>query len=362
MIMSALSASPPTRLTTLADPLASSFASTYTGVVAFLAVAAEGSFARAADRLGVGRSAVSRSVQRLEDQLNVRLFLRTTRSTKLTREGDLFYANCHTGVDRILQAVEEMRDLREGEPRGHLRISSPVSFGRKVVAPLLGEFQQAFTDITIDLVLNDRPTDFISDRVDIAFRDGRIEDAQIIAKQIIPMQMLVCASPDYMQAHGLPTTVDELTQHQCINFRFSSGRIFEWDFKVHGQQRKFLPQARLTYNDADLVLRSVLDGKGVAQMAGYLICDLIKAGDLVPCLLQYAPDDRGHYICYLSRQHLPKRMRVFIDFMTEKIRAADLQCATEIGLQEPRKDNAEARLSAMRPFHVTAPGLTTKLQ
>jgi DNA-binding transcriptional LysR family regulator len=97
---------PPTPLTPRADPLASSFATSYAGVVAFIAVVAEGSFARAGDRLGIGRSAVSRSVQKLEDQLNVRLFLRTTRSTTLTREGDLFYANCHTGVDRIVQAVE----------------------------------------------------------------------------------------------------------------------------------------------------------------------------------------------------------------------------------------------------------------
>lgn len=315
-----------------ADALASSFATTYAGVVAFIAVAGEGSFARAADRLGIGRSAVSRSVQRLEDQLNVRLFLRTTRSTTLTHEGDLFYDRCHTGVDRIVEAVEEMRDLREGPPRGQLRISSASSFGRKVVAPLLGEFQAAYPDIAVDLLLSDKPTDFISDRVDVAFRNGRMEDADIIAKQIIPMQMLVCASRDYVQAHGLPDTVEDLARHECINFRLSSGRIFEWEFKVDGQLRKYLPPARVTYNDADLVLQAVLAGRGIAQMAGYLICDSLRSGALVPCMAGYAPDDRGHYICYLSRQHLPTRMRVFIDFMTAKIRAADLQCLADFAI------------------------------
>ncbi|HSW04104.1 LysR family transcriptional regulator [Aquabacterium sp.] len=314
------------------DPLASSFATTYAGVVAFIAVAAEGSFARAADRLGVGRSAVSRSVQRLEDQLNVRLFCRTTRSTTLTHEGDLFYARCHTGVDRIVEAVEEMRDLREGPPRGQLRISSAVSFGRQVVAPLLGEFRRAYPEVSIDLVLSDKPTDFISDRVDIAFRNGRMEDAEIIAKQIIPMQMLVCASRGYAQAHGLPATVDDLAHHQCINFRLSSGRICEWEFKINGQLRKFLPNAALTYNDAELVLQAVLAGQGIAQMSGYLICDALRTGALIPCLAQHAPDDRAHYICYLSRQHLPSRMRVFIDFMTAKIRAADLQCLPDLAI------------------------------
>ena len=328
-VLSPAPAPAPVPLTLRADPLASSFATTYAGVVAFIAVVAEGSFARAADRLGIGRSAVSRSVQKLEDQLNVRLFLRTTRSTTLTREGDLFYANCHTGVERIVQAVEEMRDLREGPPRGHLRISSPIGFGRKVVAPLLGEFQATYPDVSLDLLLDDKANDFISDRVDIAFRNGRMEDAQIIAKQIIPMQMLVCASREYREAHGLPDTVEDLAHHRCINFRCASGRIAEWEFKVGGQPRKFQPQARLTYNDPGPVLQAVLDGQGVAQMSGYLICDSLRAGKLVPCLVRYAPDDSGHYICYLSRQHLPSRMRVFIDFMTTRIRAADLQCLTD---------------------------------
>ncbi|SDD51764.1 DNA-binding transcriptional regulator, LysR family [Variovorax sp. CF079] len=333
MTSSTLLCRPPTPLTPRADPLASSFATSYAGVVAFIAVVTEGSFARAADRLGIGRSAVSRSVQKLEDQLNVRLFLRTTRSTTLTREGDLFYANCHTGVDRIVQAVEEMRDLREGPPRGHLRISSAVGFGRKVVAPLLGEFRATYPDVSIDLLLDDKPTDFISDRVDIAFRNGRMEDAQIIAKQIIPMQMLVCTSRGYQDAHGLPQTMEDLVNHQCINLRFSSGRICEWEFKVDGQVRKFLPQAKVTYNDPNLVLQAVLDGQGIAQMAGYLACDSLRSGALVPCLAHQAPDDRGHYICYLSRQHMPSRMRVFIDFMTTRIRASDLQCLTNFSVR-----------------------------
>ena len=294
---------------------------------------AEGSFARAADCLGIGRSAVSRSVQKLEDQLNVRLFLRTTRSTSLTREGDLFYANCHAGVDRIVQAVEEMRDLREGPPRGHLRISSAVGFGRKVVAPLLGEFRAAYPDVSIDLLLDDKPTDFISERVDIAFRNGRMEDAQIIAKQIIPMQMLVCASREYRDTHGLPQTMEDLVNYQCINLRFSSGRICEWEFKVDGQARKLLPQAKVTYNDPSLVLQAVLDGQGIAQMSGYLVCDSLRSGELVACLAHQAPDDRGHYICYLSRQHMPSRMRAFIDFMTTRIRASDLQCLTNFSVR-----------------------------
>ncbi|MFC5526928.1 LysR substrate-binding domain-containing protein [Rhodanobacter ginsengisoli] len=310
------------------DPLAATFSASFAGVVAFIAVATEGSFARAADRLGIGRSAVSRSVQKLEAQLDTRLFLRTTRSTSLTREGELFYRNCHPGVERIVQALEDMRDLREGPPRGQLRISATTGFGRRIVAPLLNRFRTRYPEIAVDLLLDDRPMDFTADRVDVAFRDGRMEDSQVIARQLIPMPMLVCASPAYMRTHGLPRQVEDLAGHTCINFRTASGRIFEWEFKVGGRIRKFQPTSTCTFNDDELVLQAVLDGQGIAQMAGYQISEHLRAGRLVACLAQYAPDDRGHYICYLSRQQLPARIRVFIDHMTAGVRALDLQCAT----------------------------------
>lgn len=333
-------APPPGPFTSRADPLATSFATTYAGVVAFIAVVAEGSFARAADRLGIGRSAVSRNVQKLEDQLKVRLLRRTTRSTTLTREGDLFYASCHSGVDRIVQAVEEMRDLRKGPPRGQLRVNSTVGFGRKVVAPLLREFQAAYPEVAVDLLLSDKPMDFTSDRVDVAFRNGRMEDAQIIARQIIPMQLLVCGSREYHRARGLPTTMEELAAHEGINLRLGSGRIADWELKVEGKVHKFTPQARLTCNDPELVLQAVLEGRGIAQMPGYLVCEGLRSGALVPCLMQYAPDDRGHYICYQSRQHMPTRMRAFIDFMTARIRASYLEFPPDVGLRSADRSAA----------------------
>jgi DNA-binding transcriptional LysR family regulator len=312
------------------DSLVSSFATSYAGVIAFIAVVDEGSFAKAGDRLGIGRSAVSRSVQKLEQQLQARLFNRTTRSTTLTPEGELFYANCHPGVERIVQAMDDMRELREGPPSGQLRICSTVGFGRKIVAPLLHGFRAAYPDVMVDLMLDDGPTDFTSDRVDVSFRNGRMEDSQVIAKQLIPMQMLLCASPAYVAAHGLPASVDQIAAHRCVNFRFASGRIYEWEFKVDGHLRKLMPKAQCTINDADLVLQAVLDGQGLAQMAGYQVRDHLRVGRLVSCLAQHAPDDRGHYLCYLSRQQQPARLRVFIDYMTEQIRGLDLLSPLEV--------------------------------
>jgi DNA-binding transcriptional LysR family regulator len=306
------------------DPLTSSLSTSYAGVVAFIAVANEGSFSRAADRLGIGRSAVSRSVQKLESQLGARLFLRTTRSTAITREGELFYENCRPGVERILQAMEEMRDLREGPPQGQLKISAPYGFGRTVVAPLMAEFRALFPAVALELLLEERAIDLTTDRIDVAFRDGRLEDSQVIAKQLIPMRMQVCASPDYVHRHGLPESVDDLSTHACINQRMANGRLQSWDFKIGGHARTITPHADIVVNDPSLALRAVLDGEGLAQLPAYQVCDALRAGTLLACLAHVAPDDRGHYLCYLSRQHLPKRIRVFIDFMTSRIRALDL--------------------------------------
>jgi DNA-binding transcriptional LysR family regulator len=310
------------------DPLTSSFSASYAGVVAFIAVATEGSFARAGERLGVGRSAVSRSVQKLESQLGTRLFQRTTRATSLTREGELFFENCRPGVERILQALEEMRDLREGPPRGLLRIAATLGFGRKVIAPLLAAFRARFPEVAVELVLDEREADLVTDRVDVAFREGTLDDSQVIAKQLIPMQMIVCASPAYARRHGLPASVEDIAAHRCINQRLSNGRLRIWDFRIEGRAHDFTPQAHLTFNDPELILTAALDGEGLAQLPAYQVCDALRAGSLVMCLEQFSPDDGGHYLCYLSRQQLPKRIRAFVDFMTTQVRALDLDCSS----------------------------------
>lgn len=310
------------------DALSSCFATSYAGIIAFMAVATEGSFIKASERLGIGRSAVSRSVQRLEEQLSTRLFLRTTRSTSLTREGERFFEHCNLGVTHIMGAMNDMLDLREGPPRGLLRVCAGAGFGRNVVAPLLLAFSAAYPDIAVDLILDDEPADFAADQIDVAFRDGLMEDSSVIAKRLIPMQLVLCASSDYAQRRGLPTTLEALAQHDCINQRRSGGRVCEWEFQVDGRVRKYLPHARLTFNDAELVMKAVRDGRGLAQMPAHQVMDGLARHDLVMALPQHVPGDRGHYICYLCRQHMPTRIRVFIDFMTEQIRALKLDDLT----------------------------------
>lgn len=306
-----------------ADALAASFATSHAGVVAFIAVAAEGSFAKAGERLGIGRSAVSRAVQRLEAQLDARLFSRTTRSTALTREGELFYTQCHPGVQRIVKAVQDMRALREDAPSGPLRVSAGTVFGRKVVAPLLAGFQDRYPAIAIDFLLSDGPVDFVADRIDVAFCDGDPADSEVVARRVAPMRLSLCASPAHVQRHGLPRSPADLAGHPCIHLRRASGRVHAWSFKVDGQPRSLSTEAVSTYNDADLVLQAVLAGRGIAQLADVQVQEALRDGRLLALLPEHAPDEQAHHLCYLSRRHMPARMRVFIDHMHERIQALD---------------------------------------
>lgn len=299
----------------------------FANVVAFIAVVTEGSFIRAGERLGVGRSAVSRSVQKLEETLDTRLFSRTTRSTVLTSEGEQFFAACKPAMEQIVQAMNDMRELRGGPPRGHLRVASTVGFGRNVVAPLLAGFQSTHPGISVELVLDDRTLDFTQDRVDVAFREGKLADSQIIAKQLAPLEHVLCASAEYVREHGAPLSVDELSQHQCVSLGMR-----DWTFKVDGVTRKLTSHGRLAFTDPDLVLRAILDGAGIAQLPGFLVVDHVRSARLVSLLPQHAPDDGGHHLCFASREHQPARIRAFVDYMTRAIRALDFECLARFKL------------------------------
>ncbi len=312
------------------DTLVSSFAASYPGVLAFLAVVAEGSFVKAGHRLGMSRSAVTRNVQRLEEHLQTRLLRRTTRSVSLTGEGEIFYASCRPGVEQVAQALQQMQELRGGPARGQLRVCATVGFGRKVVAPLLAGFYAECPEVDVELLLDDRMTDFIADRIDVTFRNGRLEDSSIVARPLATMQMMVCASAAYAARHGLPQTLDDLQRHECIQFRLGSGRLYEWEFEEDDEEatqgngaprriRRFAPQGGRVYSDPELVIGAVRDGLGIAQVAGYQAAEHLRAGQLVRCLDRHAPTGRAHYVCYLNRQYLPARIRVFIDYYVRRI-------------------------------------------
>lgn len=293
------------------------------GIVAFVRVAAMGSFAKAATSLGVSASAVSKNVQRLETSLGVRLVNRTTRRLALTDEGTLYYERCRPAIEGLQDAAAVLRDARR-EPRGVIRVSATVGFGRQCLLQLLPDFLRQYPDVTLDLHLDDRFADLVGDRVDVAIRNGRLDDRNIVARRLAPMQLIVCGSPAYFARHPKPMTPDDLAAHRCINFRLAeNGRVFDWEFEQDGKRFKRSVAGGLIVNDAEATCLAATSGIGLAQIGSYQALPHIRAGRLVPVLTDYIAGRRGHYICYLDRRHLQSRIRVFVDYVCSRIRARD---------------------------------------
>lgn len=295
----------------------------FPGLVAFIATVTHGGFANAARALGVSPAAVSKNVQRLEKNLGARLLNRTTRRVALTDEGAFYYERCKPSVENLQQAGDMLREAR-GKPHGELRISSVVGFGRQFIVPLLPGFLKAYPDIVLDFRLEDRIADMVGDRIDIAIRNGRLKDREVVAVRLAPMQLVVCGSPLYLRTHGAPRTPDELADHQCINFRLeASGKAFAWEFE-RSRSRFSLPvKGPLTVNDPQAACAAAIAGVGLVQVGAYLAAPHIAAGRLRTVLTDFVAGDRGHYLCYLNRAQLPRRIRVFVDYMRHRIDPAD---------------------------------------
>jgi DNA-binding transcriptional LysR family regulator len=293
-------------------------------IAAFIGVATTGSFTRAADELGLTRPAISKSIGKLERELGVRLFHRTTRSVSLTEEGQRYFDHCAPCLDQLREAALELRDLREA-PRGPLRVTAAVGFGRQCIGPLLGKFCERYPDVQLDFRLDDRPTDFVSDRVDVAIRNGRAAGQGIVMRPLAPMRMIVCASPGYLQQHRTPRSIEDLVAHRCIGFRFWNGRLYDWEFEIAGELRHLKLVPHLTFNDGSLALEAGLAGLGILQMPGYVVANAVRSRALIELLPGSSPRDRAHYVCYLDRRAVAPRIRAFIDFLFEHARQVEAQ-------------------------------------
>jgi DNA-binding transcriptional LysR family regulator len=288
----------------------------------FVEVARRGSFAAVARDRNVDPSLVSRAVSVLEEELDVRLFQRTTRRLTLTESGEIYLTRIAPLVDAMEAARDEARSV-SAEPAGTLRLTASVAFGYTCLVPLLPAFREKFPGIKLELLFTDAVLDLVAERVDLAIRLGRQNDADFIATKLIDTRYRVCASPAYLQKNKAPKSPEELRSHACLLFPLPDFRT-RWLFRDNRGEIEEVPvHGDVTILNALGLHACALSGMGPVMLANWLIDKDIEQGRLIDLFPSYnvsATDfDTAIWLMYPSRTHLPGKVRVMIDFLKRNL-------------------------------------------
>jgi DNA-binding transcriptional LysR family regulator len=290
-----------------------------TSMAVFVRAVELGSFAAAGNALDLSGPMVGKHIRSLEERLGVRLISRTTRRQSLTGFGSAYYERCRA----ILADVEMAETLAAdhmAEPRGKLRVTMPVHFGRHCVAPILLELARQYPALELELSFNDRLSDLAEDGFDLAIRTGIPADSSdLVARRIARQTMVVCAAPRYIQAHGLLEGIEDLGKHQAVVYR-RSGPVQPWLFPSDGPESvKVLPLYRLCLDDLDAIADAATTGIGLAWLPYWLVHERILANTLV----QLFPEQPGHlydvYALWLQAQQLPFRVRLAVEALAAQL-------------------------------------------
>lgn len=282
------------------------------GITVFVEVARAGSFTRAAERLGITTSAVSKTIGRLEDRLGDHLFTRSTRRIALTVSGEAYLASCVAALDLLRDAAETL-STRGTSPAGRIRIDMPAAFGRRVLTPLLCEVCLEHPGLELTLSFTDRVIDPIEEGVDLVVRFGRSPDAAgLTARTLVEQPQHICAAPGYLDRRGVPESLDDLDVHACI-VGYRRGVAGRWSIRQGGVERGIDPPPTHQVGDGDAVIGMALAGLGLCQMPAGLIREHLESGALVPVLEGFCgPDVPVQAVWPTGRQTSP-RVRLLID-------------------------------------------------
>jgi DNA-binding transcriptional LysR family regulator len=287
------------------------------GLIAFARSASLGSYTAAARALGVSPSAVSKSVQRLEQRLQLRLFSRTTRSLALTSEGRDLYEHA-LRLLTAAQTIEQAAVAARSEPAGTLRLAAPLPIGVHLIAPALPRFRERYPQLSVDLRLSDRFVDLIDEGIDVAIRVGELADSRLIAKRLAVQAPCAFASPEYLARRGVPRHPDDLATHECVNFRFeSSGQAFRWSFADGDRIIERMPQGGVTADVSDAVAAVVAAGGGIGISPSYVVAPYLRRGEVVPVLREFLrPRSHINALWPESRRSSPN-VKAFVSFLVE---------------------------------------------
>jgi len=277
----------------------------------------QGSFSAAGRALGLSPSAVSRIISGIEARLGVRLLMRTTRALAMTPEGEDY----HRAALRILGDLSEAEQAicDQGAPRGRLRVSATLSYGRLFVVPLIGEFLDRYPDILVDISLTDTVIDLVEERADVAIRVGPLPDSPLIARRLGESDRVVVASPDYLARHGVPAQPEDLRGHRCIGFNFRRRRP-DWPFRRDGRDFDLALTPAVAVDSGDTARQLALVGAGIARLGRFNVADALADGRLVELLVDHNPGDiEPIHALFLGGATLPARVRAFVDFLADRL-------------------------------------------
>lgn len=288
----------------------------------FVDVVQQGSFAAVARERNVDPSSVSRAIAGLEEELGIRLLQRTTRKLSPTEAGMAYFQRIEPLVEEMQQAIDVAADI-SGQPKGTLRITASVSFGLKLVVPLLPNFRSMYPDLTVDLLLTDANVDLFTERIDLAIRLGLLADSTLIAQQLMKTRYFVCASPQYLQQWGHPKVPSQIEQHNCLLFPLAGFRS-RWRFKnSEREETEVFVQGHTMISNAVALQQCAIAGMGLALLPNWLIEDDLQNGTLINVFPSYdvtaTEFDTAAWLVYPSRAYVPLKVRVFIDFLKQFI-------------------------------------------
>ncbi|MER8627824.1 LysR substrate-binding domain-containing protein [Mesorhizobium sp. M0619] len=288
---------------------------------AFAAIVEERSFVRAAARLRVSPPALSQSIRQLEARIGVRLLNRTTRSVSPTGAGETLFARLAVAFEELEGAVADIHAARD-RPAGSLRINVPRVAAVRFIGPILGDFQRAYPDIALTVIVDDTLTDIVRGRFDAGIRLGeRLEKDMVAVKLSGDLQMAAVAAPVYLENRAIPRHPQELHQHKCIKFQWpGGGNLYRWEFARGKRSLEIAVEGSLTVNDTELMLNAALGGAGVAYMIDYQVQSWIDAGRLMRFLEPWSPSFPGFFLYHPSSRHVPPALRAFIDFVRARSR------------------------------------------
>ena len=295
----------------------------------FVRVVDAGSITKAADQLSVAKSAVSRRLSDLENRLGAQLLMRTTRKIQPTDTGLAYY-------DQSLRLLSDLDEIESAAAHsqtglaGRLRVAVPLSFGLAHLNPVIDSFIEKHPEIQFDIDLGDRHINLIEENIDVAIRAGQLQDSQLIARKLFPVQTIACASPEFWARHGTPEVAEDLNDYQMLNYSLGSDSRLAYT-GPGGASGRISPKVQHQANNGEFLRNMAIEGRGFIIIPLFIVCDAIGTGQLVPVLKDHTWNEISAYAVYPSTRHLSRRVRAFIDhliaaFEHERPWEACMQC------------------------------------